>query len=36
MFIELKVDGFLLRKNYYYNKNDYNAMKMMMFTFLLY
>ena len=35
MLIEFKVDCFLLKKNYYYNKNDFKEMKMMMITCLL-
>ena len=34
MLIEFKVDCFLLKKNYYYNKNDFKEMKMMMITCL--
>ena len=35
MLIEFRVDCFLLKKNYYYNKNDFKAMKMMIITCLL-
>ena len=35
MLIEFKVDCYLLKENYYYNKNDFKAMKMMMNTCLL-